>query len=226
MYIIIFYGLAALALLITVGASAYIESSYNKYQKIDTEKKMTGADVARRLLDKHGLQDIKVEQVSGHLSDHYDPKAKAVRLSETIYGKSSIASVAVACHECGHAIQDKNGYTFLRIRRTLVPIVNLCTYAGYLAIVIGSVMSMLGLIWIGIAAEMIILLFQLVTLPVEFDASKRGLREVREEKILNEEELKGGRTMLRSAALTYVASAASAIIEVLRLVMIYGRKND
>ncbi len=226
MYIIIFYGLAELALLITVGASAYIESSYNKYQKIDTEKKMTGADVARRLLDKHGLQDIKVEQVSGHLSDHYDPKAKAVRLSETIYGKSSIASVAVACHECGHAIQDKNGYTFLRIRRTLVPIVNLCTYAGYLAIVIGSVMSMLGLIWIGIAAEMIILLFQLVTLPVEFDASKRGLREVREEKILNEEELKGGRTMLRSAALTYVASAASAIIEVLRLVMIYGRKND
>lgn len=226
MYIIIFYGLAALALLITVGASAYIESSYNKYQKIDTEKKMTGADVARRLLDKHGLQDIKVEQVSGHLSDHYDPKAKAVRLSETIYGKSSIASVAVACHECGHAIQDKNGYTFLRIRRTLVPIVNLCTYAGYLAIIIGSVMSMLGLIWIGIAAEMIILLFQLVTLPVEFDASKRGLREVREEKILNEEELKGGRTMLRSAALTYVASAASAIIEVLRLVMIYGRKND
>ena len=216
MYIIIFYGLAALALLITVGASAYIESSYNKYQKIDTEKKMTGADVARRLLDKHGLQDIKVEQVSGHLSDHYDPKAKAVRLSETIYGKSSIASVAVACHECGHAIQDKNGYTFLRIRRTLVPIVNLCTYAGYLAIVIGSVMSMLGLIWIGIAAEMIILLFQLVTLPVEFDASKRGLREVREEKILNEEELKGGRTMLRAAALTYVASVASAIIEVLR----------
>lgn len=226
MYILIFYGLAAVSLLITMGAQAYITSSYNKYQKVNTEKKMTGAEVARKLLDKHGLQDIKVEQVSGYLSDHYDPKSRAVRLSENIYSQSSVASVSVACHECGHAIQDKEGYTFLRIRSKMVPVVNLCTYAGYISIILGSVLSMLGLIWAGIIAEMVILLFQLITLPVEFDASKRGLKEVKEEKILNSDEVKGGKTMLRSAALTYVASVATAVIQVLRLVLIYGRRND
>ena len=226
MELLIFYGLAGISLLITMGAQAYISSSYNKYQKVDTERKMTGAEVARKLLDKHGLKDIKVEQVSGYLSDHYDPKARAVRLSETIYSKSSIASVSVACHECGHAIQDKEGYTFLRIRSKLVPVVNLCTYAGYVALVLGSILSVLGLIWAGIIAEMVILLFQLLTLPVEFDASKRGLKEVKEEKILNKDELKGGKTMLRSAALTYVASVMTALIQVVRLVLIYGKKND
>ena len=183
-------------------------------------------EVARKLLDKHGLKDIKVEQVSGYLSDHYDPKARVIRLSETIFSKASVASVAVACHECGHAIQDKNKFVFLRIRSSLVPVVNLCTYAGYIAIILGGILSMMGLIWAGIIAEMVILLFQLITLPVEFDASKRGIKEVKEEGFLDEKELKGGKTMLTSAAITYVASVATAIIQVLRLVLIYGRRND
>ena len=226
MELIIFYGLAAVSLLITLGAQSYINSCYSKYKKVNTSKGLTGEQVARRLLDKHGLQDIKVQQVSGNLTDHYDPKGRVIRLSEDIFSKSSIASVSVACHECGHAIQDKNNFVFLRIRSTLVPVVNLCSYAGYIAIILGGILSMMGLIWAGIIAEMVILFFQLITLPVEFDASKRGLNEVKEEGFLNEEELKGGKKMLTSAALTYVASVATAIIQVFRLVLIYGRRND
>ena len=222
----IFYGLAIISILITMGAQAFITSSYNKYSKVSTTKGLTGEEVARKLLDKHGLQDIKVQQTSGYLSDHYDPKARVIRLSESIYSKSSVAAVSVACHECGHAIQDKNNFIFLRIRSSLVPVVNLCSYAGYLAIILGGILSMMGLIWAGIIAEMVILFFQLVTLPVEFDASKRGLREVKEEGFLTESELSGGKVMLTSAALTYVASVATAIIQVLRLVLIYGRRND
>ena len=223
---LVFYGLAIISLVITLGAQAYISSSYSKYSKVNNNKGITGAEVARKLLDKHGLQDIKVQQVSGYLSDHYDPKNRVIRLSDGIYGKSTIAAVSVACHECGHAIQDKNGYVFLKIRSSMVPFVNFCSYAGYIAIILGGVLSVLGLIWAGIIAEMVILLFQLITLPVEFDASKRGLKEVKEENFLDQKELKGGRTMLRSAAMTYVASVATAIIQVLRLVLIYGRRDN
>ena len=226
MELFIFYGLAIISIIITMGAQAFINSSYNKYSKVKNEKGITGEEVARKLLDKHGLKDIKVQQVSGQLSDHYDPKGRVIRLSEGIYGEATVAAVAVACHECGHAIQDKNKFLFLRIRSSLVPIVNLCSYAGYIAIILGGILSMMGLIWAGIIAEMVILLFQLVTLPVEFDASKRGLKEVKAEGFLTSKELKGGKTMLTSAALTYVASVATAIIQVLRLVLIYGRRND
>ena len=226
MEFIILYGLIGISLLITMGAQAYITSNYNKYSKVATNGKRTGAEVARKLLDKHGLQDIKVEQVSGSLTDHYDPKGRVVRLSQSIYSDSSVASVSVACHECGHAIQDKEGYTFLRIRSKLVPVVNLCSYAGYIAIVLGSVLSFFGLVWAGIIAEVVILVFQLVTLPVEFDASRRGLKEVKEEGFLVGTELSGGKKMLTAAALTYVASVITAIIQIIRLVLIYGRRND
>lgn len=226
MDLLIFYGLAGISILITLGAQAFITSNYKKYSKVQNEKGITGEEVARKLLDKHGLTDIKVQQVSGELTDHYDPKGRVIRLSEGIYGKATIAAVSVACHECGHAIQDKNKFVFLRIRSSLVPVVNLCSYAGYISIILGGILSMMGLIWAGIIAEMVILLFQLVTLPVEFDASKRGLKEVKAEKFLTDSELKGGKKMLISAALTYVASVATAIIQVLRLVLIYGRRND
>ena len=146
MDLLIFYGLAIISLIITLGAQAFISSSYSKYSKVKTVKGLTGQEVARKLLDKHGLQDIKVVETSGYLSDHYDPKGRVIRLSKSIYSESSVASVAVACHECGHAIQDKNNYTFLRIRSTMVPFVNLCTYLGYVSILLGSIFSALGLI--------------------------------------------------------------------------------
>ena len=218
--------LAIVSLLITLGAQAFISSSYSKYSKVKNKRGITGREVARKLLDKHGLQDIKVEETDGYLSDHYDPKKRVIRLSKSIYGEASVASVSVACHECGHAIQDKNGYVFLRIRSSMVPFVNLCSYAGYIAILLGAIFSALGLIWIGIIAEMVILLFQIITLPVEFDASRRGLKEVREELFFTDEEYSGGKTMLTSAALTYVASVATTVIQVLRLVLIYGRRNN
>lgn len=223
---LLIYGLAILSLLITLGAQAFISSSYSKYSKVKNQKGYTGKEVARIILDKHGLTDIKVEETGGYLSDHYDPTKRVIRLSKNIYNDASVASVAVACHECGHAIQDKEGYTFLRIRSMLVPVVNLCSYAGYFAILLGSIMSMLGLIWVGIIAEIVILLFQLITLPVEFNASRRGLNEVKKETFLTNDEYQGGKVMLTSAALTYVASLATTIIQVLRLILIFGRSDD
>lgn len=223
---LIIYGLAILSLIITLGAQAFISSSYSKYSKVKNKKGYSGKEVARLILDKHGLNDIRIEETGGYLSDHYDPTKRVIRLSKKIYNDSSIASVAVACHECGHAIQDKEGYSFLRIRSMLVPVVNLCSYAGYLAILFGSILSMFGLVWLGIFAEMVILLFQLITLPVEFNASRRGLKEVKDEMILTNDEYSGGKVMLSSAALTYVASLATTIIEVLRLILIFGRNDD
>lgn len=226
MEFIIFYGLAILSLIITLGAQAFISSSYSKYSKIKNQKGLTGEEVARRLLDKHGLQDIKVVETSGYLSDHYAPKERVIRLSSSIFKEPTVAAVAVTCHECGHAIQDKEGYSFLRIRSTLVPFVNLCSYAGYFAILLGCLFSALGLIWAGIIAEMVILVFQVITLPVEFDASRRGLKEVEREAFLTSSEYSGGKVMLRSAAMTYVASVATTIIQILRLILIYGRRNN
>ncbi len=222
----IIYGLAILSLLITLGAQAFISSSYSKYSKVKNQKGFTGKEIARLILDKHGLTDIKVEETGGYLSDHYDPSKRVIRLSKSIYNDASVASVAVACHECGHAIQDKEGYTFLKIRSMLVPVVNLCSYAGYFAILLGSILSMFGLIWVGIIAEMVILLFQLITLPVEFNASRRGLNEVKKEFFLTNDEYSGGKVMLTSAALTYVASLATTIIQILRLILIFGRSDD
>lgn len=226
MDVFIIYGLTILAMLITLGAQAYISSSYKKYAKVKNEKGYTGKEVARQILDKNGLTNVKVEKVTGYLSDHYDPKAKVVSLSTDVYDDASVASIAIASHECGHAIQDKNGYTFLRIRKTMVPFVNLCSYAGYIAIILGSILGALNIIWLGILAEVVILVFQLVTLPVEFDASRRGLKESQELGFYSNKEYSGGKTVLRAAALTYVASLATVIIEVLRLVLMYGRRSD
>ena len=225
MDIFIIYGLAIISLIITLGAQAFISTSYSKYSKIKNNNSITGAQVARKILDQNGLNNIKVVETSGHLSDHYDPKNKVVRLSSSNYNNASVAAVSVACHECGHAIQDKDGYTFLRIRSSLVPMVNLCSTAGYISILLGSAFGAFGLIWLGIIAEFVILFFQIVTLPVEFNASKRGIEELKKNQLLNNEELKGGKTVLTAAALTYVASVAAVIIQILRLFLIYGQRE-
>ncbi len=222
---ILLIGLALISIAITCGAQIYIKSSYAEYSKVDTKKGLTGEETARLILDKNGLKNVKVEKVSGYLSDHYDPSSKCVRLSESNYDGIGIANVSVAAHECGHAIQDKEDYSFMRLRASLVPIVNLSSKAGYVAILLGCIFSFV-LVWIGIICEVMILLFQIVTLPVEFDASKRALTKIKEYKLLDEKELNGGKTMLTAAALTYVASVATTLIEIFRLVLIYGRRND
>lgn len=221
-----YYILLMLSLLLTIGAQVFVNSSYNKYEKIKTSKGETGVQVARRVLDNEGLQDVQVLETSGYLSDHYDPRNKAVYLSRSNYNGSSISAVAVATHECGHAIQDKDKYIFMNIRAALVPFVNFSSYAGYFAILLGCILGSLDLIWLGILAECVILLFQVVTLPVEFNASSRALKVLENENYLTKKEVSGGKTVLRAAALTYVASVATTIIEILRLILLYGRRDD
>jgi len=223
---IIYYGLTLIALLVTVGAQIFINASYGKYKKVPVKKGISGAEAARIILDKHGLSDIYVVETKGKLTDHYDPGRKVIRLSSDVYHLDSISSVLVAAHECGHAIQHKENYTFLKIRSMLVPFVNFSSYAGYIAIVLGCIFSMVDLIGIGIILECVILAFQLITLPVEFDASKRALENVQDLKILTPEELKGGKVVLTSAALTYVAGVVSALLEILRLVLIFTDRKD
>lgn len=225
-YLFIIYGLPIIALLITLCAQCFISSSYKKYSKIRNKIGLTGAEVARKILDKNGLTNINIEETNGYLTDHYDPGKKVIRLSKSIYNEISIASLAVASHECGHAIQDKEDYRFYKIRRTLVPITNFSSYAGYFAIAFGIVFGMLNLIWVGIIFEMVILLFELVTLPVELDASKRALKELEKGNILNAEELTGGKKVLTAAALTYVASIATTLLQILRLIVMFGRNRD
>ena len=212
----IYYGLTVLAFLITLLAQIFIRVTYKKYSEVDSIKNMKGKDVARYILDANNLQSVNIVEVKGYLSDHYDPSNRIVRLS----------SVSVASHECGHAIQDKENYLFLKLRAALVPLVNFSSYAGYIAIVIGIIFSSLNLIWIGIGLELIILLFQFITLPVEINASKRALKELKKHNLLTKEELNDGKKVLIAAAMTYIAGVAATLFEILRLVLIYGRKRD
>ena len=223
--IFIDYGLIIIALIISVASQSFISSWYKKTSKMTNEKGLTGKEVARKILDKNDLHDVKVEAISGQLTDHYDPKAKTVRLSEGIYNATTVAAISVASHECGHAIQDKNGYFFLKFRRSIVPLVNLASRLGYLAIILGIIFSFFGLIRIGIYAEIVILVFQLVTLPVEFDASKRALVKIDEYNLVTKEEHSYAKKMLTSAALTYVAAVTSTLLSILRLVLIFMNRD-
>lgn len=218
--------LLLLSLLVTLAAQIYINSSYNKTKRIKNRAGITGAQTARKILDENGLSNVKVEEVRGVLGDHYDPRTKTVRLSSDIYRNTSIASASVAAHECGHAIQDKEGYFFLKLRNSIVPLVNFASYAGYFAILIGIIASSLKIIWIGIIAEIVILVFQLITLPVEFAASKRALKQLEKQKILEKIEISTSKKMLTAAALTYVASVTATILEILRLLIAVGGRND
>ncbi len=221
-----YYLLTILAFIITITAQIFVNGSYSKTRKIKNKHNLTGEQVARTILDKNGLQNVQIEEVGTTLGDHYDPRSKTVRLSSDIYHNTSIASASVAAHECGHAIQDKDDYTFLRIRHALIPVVNFSSYAGYIAIVIGCIFSSINLIWVGILMEIIILLFQLITLPVEFNASSRALKQLEELNLLEKSEIKYSRKMLGAAAMTYVASVAAAVLEILRLLLIFNRNND
>ena len=215
-----------ISLVITLGAQLFVSGAYSKYSKVKNKKRMSGSEAARYILDKNGLEDVKVRRVGGYLSDYYDPRNKTVNLSSANYENASVGALSVACHECGHAIQDKVGYTFMRIRAALVPFVNFSSYAGYFAILFGCLFDSMNLIWFGIFAEMVILLFQIVTLPVEIDASKRAIKELDKYELLDKDELSGGKTMLIAAALTYVASVATTVIQILRLILTFGGRDD
>lgn len=214
-----------LALVIPMIASANIKSTYTKYKKIDNKKKLSGFEVARKVLDANGLKDMYIVEVSGNLTDHYDPNQKVVRLSTDIFHGETIAAASVAAHECGHAIQDKEGYKFMRIRASLVPIVNFVTYSAYILFFLSIFLQMLDMLMIAIVMVGFGLLFQIVTLPVEFDASKRALVQLKELNLVDKEEHEGSQKMLKAAALTYVASVLSSILNILRLVLTYVDRN-
>lgn len=226
MNLLIQYGCLFLTLIITLGARTYIDINYNKTKKMANKKEITGKEAARIILDKNGLEHIKIEETPGFLSDHYDPRKKVVRLSPSIANERSIAAVSVASHECGHALQDKNNYFFLIFRNNLVPIVNFASYAGYIAICIGLLSSSLNLLWLGIIMEIIILFFQIITLPVEINASKRALQKINEYNLLIPQELTYSKKMLISAAMTYVASVAAAILQILRLILLFTNNDN
>lgn len=215
-----------LMLIIPLIAQIYVTSSYKRFKKVYNKKNITGYDVARKILDANNLSNLYIVETKGTMTDHYDPSRKIVRLSSEVYHESSVASMAIAAHECGHAIQDKEGYLFLKIRSFIYPVVNLGTRLAYIVLLIGIVLEYFDLILLGIVLVGLGLVFQIVTLPVEINASKRALLKLEELNIADKEELNGTKTMLKSAALTYLAGVLSSAIEVFRLVYIYFDRRD
>lgn len=220
------YGLLILAFIVVVAAQAKITSAYNKFKRVKSKGNLSGQEVARRILDENGLKDIYIVEVRGELTDHYDPSRKVVRLSHEVFHGTSIASLSVAAHECGHAIQDKVGYTMMRIRSALVPLVNFVTYLGYFGLIVSIFAGITGYIKLSILLLCATLLFQLVTLPVELDASKRALAQLKKLSLVDEEEQDSSKQMLQAAALTYVAALASTILNLLRLIIILDNRDN
>lgn len=209
-------------------ASARVNSVFNKYNRVAAASGMTGAEAAKRILNAAGIYDVSVEHVRGNLSDHYDPRSKVLRLSDSTYGSRSVAAIGVAAHECGHAIQHQVGYAPLKLRSSLVPITNIASKAAIPIILIGCILSYnQTLIQVGIFAFSFAVIFQLVTLPVEFNASSRALDMLRDQGILGSQEIPMSKRVLSAAAMTYVAAAASSIIQLLRLILLFGgRRRD
>lgn len=224
------YILVVIGAVICMIASARVKGTFNKYSQLRSMSGMNGAQVAQRVLQAAGIYDVQVRHVSGSLTDHYDPRTKIVNLSDPVYNATSVAALGVAAHECGHAIQHAKNYAPLSIRSALVPIANFGSMLAWPVILIGLLFNTRSsglIIDIGILLFSAAVLFQLVTLPVEFDASRRALVMLRTQGILADDELKYTRRVLKSAALTYVASAAAAILQLLRIILITnGRRRD
>ncbi|MFS0863382.1 zinc metallopeptidase [Fredinandcohnia sp. 179-A 10B2 NHS] len=211
----------ALIIIIPIYAQIKVKSAYKKYSQIPSSSGMTGADVARRILDQNGLYDVRVEETPGVLSDHYDPRSKTVRLSTNNYYGNSVAGAAVAAHEVGHAIQDQQNYAFLRFRHALVPVANIGSNFSWILIIAGMIFTIPSLMLYGIIFMAAAVLFQLVTLPVEFNASSRAMNEIVSAGVIRNDEERETKKVLNAAALTYVAAAAVAVLELLRLILMY-----
>ncbi|WP_142414621.1 zinc metallopeptidase [Hathewaya massiliensis] len=214
------------ALIISMYAQFKVNSAFQRYSKVFSKRGVTGAEIARMLLDEAGLYDIPVELVSGKLTDHYDPTRRVMRLSNEVYYGNSVASIGVAAHETGHAIQHKESYSPLIIRNKIVPVVNISSSASWFLFFIGLVFSIPSLTSLGIILFSAAVIFQIITLPVEFNASARAIRILDTRGILDKEELYGAKKVLKAAALTYVVAALTAISQLLRLIALSNRNND
>ena len=221
------YILVLIGVMLSLAASSKVNSTYSRYARVGARCGMTGAEAARQLLNSQGIYDVTIRRVPGHLSDHYDPRTRTVNLSDSVYGATSIAAIGVAAHECGHAIQDADSYAPLKIRGALVPVANFGATLSWPLIILGLFMgSGSVLIQIGILMFSLSVLFQLVTLPVEFNASSRAVRLLDENGILVGQEVWQTRQVLSAAALTYVAAAAASILQLLRLLILFGNRRD
>ncbi|MBP2015277.1 zinc metallopeptidase [Anaerococcus degeneri] len=219
------YFLVLIGLVISMLAQANITSKFNKYRKIRSKRGMTGAEAAQMVLDYNNYRDISIKRIPGSLSDYFNPMTKEVALSDTSFHDSSIASLAVALHEIGHVIQFKEGYIPLKVKSYMVPAVNFGSRLSFPILLAGVFMSQQKLITIGLALFSLTLLFQIVTLPVEFDASRRAIVALERTRILDESEITGAKDMLRSAALTYVAATLATALQLLRLFLLFGGRN-
>ena len=215
-----------LIIILPLIADIFVKINYSINLKKENSKGISGAEVARKILDKNGLSNIYVVATNGYLTDHYDPKRKVIRLSKDVYEGSSVSSMAIAAHECGHAIQDKEEYLFLRFRSLIFPVVNVATSISYYIILIGFIFEMLDLVYIGIGLTSLGLLFQIITLPVEFNASKRAEKEIDTMHLADSEEKSGVKKVLVSAALTYVAGVLTSALQILRLLLIASSDRD
>ena len=223
------YMLVLIGVAICLAASAKMRSTFSRYSRIRNHSGMTGREAAEQVLHRAGIYDVRVEHVSGNLTDHYDPRSKVLRLSDATYGSASVAAVGVAAHECGHAIQHATGYAPLAFRSALVPVANFGSTIAWPLILIGLLFnsqSSVLFLNLGILAFSLAVLFQIVTLPVEFNASNRAIRILGSSGIMYPEEVKDTKKVLSAAALTYVAGAAAAILQLLRIVLLTGRRRD
>jgi uncharacterized protein len=216
----------AILLIVPIWAQMRVKSTYKKYSKVSNSTGKTGAEVAREILDQNGLYSVQVEPVRGMLSDHYDPRSKVVRLSEDNYYGSSIAGAAVAAHEVGHAIQDAEGYAFLRFRHALVPVANIGSNFSFFLILGGMLLSSMNMFLLGIIFMSVAVLFQFVTLPVEFNASSRAMDQIVSTGLIRNNEERGARKVLNAAALTYVAGALVALLELARFIFMFLGMNQ
>lgn len=220
-----YYLLGLLAFIITMVAQIIVSTRYNKYKNVLNLKNISGFEVAKKILEDNGLNDIYVVETKGYLSDHYDSANKVIRLSSDVFHGQSLAACSIAAHEAGHAIQHKEGNFFINLRKFIFPLVNFSSKFGYIVIVLGLCLGILQLFYVGIALLLTILLFQLVTLPVEFDASRKAMINLEKLNILEKSEIKDASRVLKAAAFTYVASLATTILEIVRLLLL-SRDND
>ena len=218
-----------IAIVFTMVAQAKVNSNFRRYSGIRNERGISGAEAARRVLDANGLRDVEIQQIAGNLTDHYDPRSRVLRLSQSVYGVDSIAAVSVACHEAGHAIQHAENYMPLRLRNGIVPVVNFASRFSWILIIIGIAMMAAGnyigntLFDIGVIFFVAVIVFHAVTLPVEFNASHQAMQQMESAGIIAEDEERGARKVLWAAAMTYVASLAVAIANLLRILAMRGR---
>lgn len=214
------------AIILSIWAQCKVQSGFRRYANVYSRSGMTGAQVARKLLDANGIHDVGIQRVTGNLTDHYHPTKKMLYLSDSVYGESSVAAISVAAHEVGHAIQHSVGYKPLNIRSMLVPAANIGSNASWILLILGLIFSIDPLVQLGIVLFTCVVLFQVVTLPVEFNASSRALQQVAYYGILSSDELAGGKKVLSAAAWTYVAAAVMSILQLLRLLLIFAGNRE